>query len=204
MKIPVAKALFNSLSYAEYRKKITDLLLEKKSTGLTQSIDLTRYSELNETRMKRLDKTIVLTERTIQELQALQEEYIWLVISEGWCGDAAQLLPIYHKMAEATDKIDLKIVIRDENLEFMDCFLTNKSRSIPILVIIKKETGGVLGHWGPRPKAATDLVLEYKKEFGVIDETLKTNLQLWYHHDKGLSTQNELMNLMRELDKSTL
>ncbi|OUD36317.1 thioredoxin family protein [Flavobacterium sp. FPG59] len=204
MKIPVAKALFNSLSYAEYRKKITDLLLEKKSTGLTQSIDLTHYSELNETRMKRLDKTIVLTERTIQELQALQEEYIWLVISEGWCGDAAQLLPIYHKMAEATDKIDLKIVLRDENLEFMDCFLTNKARSIPILVIIKKETGGVLGHWGPRPQAATNLVLNYKKEFGVIDETLKTNLQLWYHHDKGLSTQNELINLMRELDKSTL
>lgn len=204
MKITVAKALFNSLSYSEYRKKIIDLLHEKKSTGPVQSIDLTHYSELNETRMKRLDKTIVLTETTIQELQALQEEYIWLVISEGWCGDAAQLLPVYHKMAEATDKIDLKIVLRDENLEFMDCFLTNKARSIPILVIIKKETGGVLGHWGPRPQAAKDLVLNYKKEFGVIDENLKTNLQLWYHHDKGLSTQNELINLMRELDKSTL
>ena len=204
MKIPVAKALFNSFSYAEYRKIITDLLLEKKSTGLTQSIDLTHYSELNETRMKRLDKTIVLAVTTIQELQALQEEYIWLVISEGWCGDAAQLLPIYHKMAEVTDKIDLKIVLRDQNLKFMDCFLTNKARSIPILVIIKKETGGILGHWGPRPQAATDLVLEYKKEFGVIDETLKTNLQLWYHQDKGITTQNELAYLMRDLDKQTL
>ena len=202
MKTLVAKALFNSLSYAEYRKKITDLLLEKKCTGVTQSIDLTHYSELNETRMKRLDKTLVLTETTIQDLQALQEEYIWLVISEGWCGDAAQLLPVYHKMAEATNKIDLKIVLRDENLEFMDCFLTNNARSIPILVIIKKETGGVLGHWGPRPQAATDLVVAYKKEFGVIDEMLKTNLQLWYHHDKGITTQNELLQLICELDKS--
>jgi hypothetical protein len=201
MKIPVAKALFNSFSYTEYRKRITDLLLEKKSTGLTQSIDLTHYSDLNETRMKRLDKTITLAPSTVQMLQSLQEEYIWLVISEGWCGDAAQLLPIYHKMAAETDKIDLKIVLRDENLELMDYFLTNKARSIPILVIIKKNTGGVLGHWGPRPQAATDLVLEYKKEFGVIDETLKTNLQLWYHHDKGISTQMELMNLMSDIDK---
>jgi hypothetical protein len=201
MKIPVAKALFNSFSYTEYRKRITDLLLEKKSTGLTQSIDLTHYSDLNETRMKRLDKTITLAPSTVQMLQSLQEEYIWLVISEGWCGDAAQLLPIYHKMAAETDKIDLKIVLRDENLELMDYFLTNKARSIPILVIIKKNTGGVLGHWGPRPQAATDLVLEYKKEFGVIDETLKTNLQLWYHHDKGISTQMELMTLMSDIDK---
>jgi hypothetical protein len=204
MKITVAKALFNSVSYAEYRKKITDLLHEKKSIGPVQSIDLTHYSELNEIRMKRLDKTITLTPSTVQILQSLQEEYIWLVISEGWCGDAAQLLPVYHKMAAETDKIDLKIVLRDENLEFMDFFLTKKARSIPILVIIKKETGGVLGHWGPRPQAATDLVLNYKKEFGVIDETLKTNLQLWYHNDKGISTQIELTNLMRELDKSTL
>ena len=99
MKIPVGKALFNSHSYPEYRKLITDLLLEKKSTGDEQSEDLTHYSELNETRMNRLDKTIKITEETSLKLKSLKSEYIWLVISEGWCGDAAQLLPIINKMS---------------------------------------------------------------------------------------------------------
>lgn len=199
MKIPVAKALFNSHSYSEYRKLITDLLLEKKSTGEEQSEDLTHYSELNETRMHRLDKTIQISEEIIQKLKSLKSEYIWVVISEGWCGDAAQLLPIINKMAVESGKIDLRIVLRDENEELMKLFLTNKKQAIPILIVVDKETGSVLGNWGPRPKAAANLVADYKKEFGVIDETLKTNLQLWYLHDKGISTQDEIINLMQTL-----
>ncbi|QIH38718.1 thioredoxin family protein [Flavobacterium sp. Sr18] len=199
MKIPVAKALFNSHSYSEYRKLITDLLLEKKSTGEEQSEDLTHYSELNETRMHRLDKTIQISEEIIQKLKSLKSEFIWLVISEGWCGDAAQLLPIINKMAVESGKIDLRIVLRDENEELMKLFLTNKKQAIPILIVVDKETGSVLGNWGPRPKAAANLVADYKKEFGVIDETLKTNLQLWYLHDKGISTQDEIINLMQTL-----
>ena len=201
MKIPIAKALFNSHSYSEYRKLISDLLLEKKSTGDEQSEDLTHYSELNETRMNRLDKTIKITEETSLKLKSLQSEYIWLVISEGWCGDAAQLLPIINKMTIESGKIDLRIVLRDENEELIKLFLTNKKKAIPILIVVDKETGSVLGNWGPRPQAAADLVTDYRKEFGVIDETLKTNLQLWYLHDKGITTQNELADIMLELER---
>lgn len=201
MKIPVAKALFNSHSYSEYRKLISDLLLEGKSTGNEQSDDLKHYSELNETRMNRLDKTMKITDENILKLKNLKSEYIWLVISEGWCGDAAQLLPIINKMAIDSGKIELKIVLRDENDELMKLFLTNKKKSIPIVIVVDKATGSVLGKWGPRPKGATDLISDYKKEFGVIDETAKTNLQLWYLHDKGISTQNELVNLMLDLEQ---
>ncbi|TDE46917.1 thioredoxin family protein [Flavobacterium rhamnosiphilum] len=200
MKIPVAKALFNSHSYLEYRKLVSDLLLEGKSTGNEQSEDLKQYSELNETRMNRLDKTMKITDENNLKLKNLNSEYIWLVISEGWCGDAAQLLPIINKMAVDSGKIELKIVLRDENDELMKLFLTNKNKSIPIVIVVDKETGSVLGKWGPRPKGATDLITDYKKEFGVIDETAKTNLQLWYLHDKGISTQNELINLMLDLE----
>lgn len=201
MKIPVAKALFNSHSYSEYRKLISDLLLEGKSTGNEQSDDLKHYSELNEARMNRLDKTMKITDENILKLKNLKSEYIWLVISEGWCGDAAQLLPIINKMAIDSGKIELKIVLRDENDELMKLFLTNKKKSIPIVIVVDKATGSVLGKWGPRPKGATDLISDYKKEFGVIDETAKTNLQLWYLHDKGISTQNELVNLMLDLEQ---
>jgi thioredoxin-like negative regulator of GroEL len=199
MKIPVAKALFNSHSYAEYRKLVSDLLLEGKSTGIEQSDDLTHYSTLNETRMNRLEKTMKITDENILKLKSLKGEYIWLVISEGWCGDAAQILPILDKMAEESGKIDLKIVLRDENEDLMNLFLTKKAKAIPIVVVIDKETSEVVGSWGPRPKGAADLITNYKKEFGALDETAKTDLQLWYLHDKGLSTQEELINLMENL-----
>lgn len=201
MKIPVAKALFNSHSYSEYRKLVSDLLMQGKSTGNEQSEDLTHYSELNETRMNRLEKTMKITDENIRQLKNLKKEYIWLVISEGWCGDAAQLLPIINEMAIDSDKIQLRIVLRDENDELMKLFLTNKKKSIPVVIVVDKETGGVLGKWGARPKGASDLIAEYKKEVGVVDDTIKTNLQLWYLHDKGISTQNELINLMLDLEQ---
>jgi thioredoxin-like negative regulator of GroEL len=46
-----------------------------------------------------------------------------MVISEGWCGDGAQLIPVFDKMvAESDGKIDMKIVLRDENEELMNLF----------------------------------------------------------------------------------
>lgn len=201
MKTPVAKALFNSHSYPEYRKLVSDLLLEGKSTSNEQSEDLTHYSSLNDTRMNRLDKTMEIPDEISLKLKNLKNEYIWLVISEGWCGDAAQLLPVFNKMAIESGKIELRIVLRDENEELMKLFLTNKGKAIPILIVVDKETGSVLGNWGPRPEGATDLINEYKKKFGAVDETVKTELQLWYLHDKGLSTQEEIINLMLGLEE---
>lgn len=200
MKSIVAKALFNSHSYSEYRKLVTDLLSEGKSTGEQQSESLTHYTTLNEVRMNRLEKTISISEDVISKLQNLGNNYIWLVISEGWCGDAAQILPILDKMAAASDKtIDLRIVLRDENNEFMSQYLTNGGRAIPKVIVICKEAGIVRAHWGPRPKGATELMANYKKEFGVIDEKIKTDLQLWYLQDKGISIQNELIEIMEEI-----
>lgn len=205
MKTTIAKALFNSHSYLEYRKMVSDLLRDEKSTGNEQSPELTHYTTLNETRMNRLDKTMKILPEVAARLKQLKGEYIWLVISEGWCGDAAQLLPIFDKMATASEgAIDLKIVLRDENEEFMNLFLTNKARAIPKLVLINRETGSALAHWGPRPKGATDLIVNYKKEHGLLDETAKSDLQLWYLHDKGQSTQSEIIDMMIDFDAENL
>jgi hypothetical protein len=198
MKSIIAKSLFNSHSYLEYRKLVSDLLLEGKSTGTEQSEELTHYTTLNETRMNRLDKTMKVPDEISLKLKNLEKDFIWLVISEGWCGDAAQLLPIFNKMAMETNAIDLRIVLRDENEALMNQFLTNGGKAIPKLIIIDRKTGSVLDSWGPRPQGATNLIQDYKKQFGSIDETAKTELQLWYLKDKGLSTQQEIIALMQK------
>jgi hypothetical protein len=64
----IGKALFNSHSYIEYRKIVTDLLRENKSTGNQQSEALTHYSSLNETRMNRLYKTMKLLPEVVSAL----------------------------------------------------------------------------------------------------------------------------------------
>ena len=196
MKDIILNSLTKSYTYENYRTKLKNLLAEGKSSGDEQSEDLLHYSELNETRMNRLDKTIKITPETQQFLSALNTDYIWLVLSEGWCGDAAQLLPIMNKMAQLSEHIDLKVAFRDENPELMNLFLTNGGKAIPKLIIIEKETMEVIADWGPRPTEAIKLIVDYKAKHGVVDEVVKAELQMWYLHDKGVSTQNEIVALL--------
>jgi len=203
MKTEVAKALFNSKTYSEFRKLITDLLVEGKSTGKEQSESRLHYSTLNETRISRLDKTMKVTDENLEKLKSLKNGYIWLVIAEGWCADSSQLLPVFNKMANESEKIDLKIAISDENEDLMNLVQTNGANAIPKLIVVDKETGEVYSVWGPRPKGANDFMKNYKEMHGIIDETAKTDLQIWYLQDKGVSTQNELAGIMLDLEKNT-
>ncbi len=196
MNTNIKSALLKSYSYQEYRSLVSALILEGKSTGNIQSDDLLHYSELNESRMNRLEKTIKITDEVLAQINQLETKVTWLVIAEGWCGDAAQILPIIYKMAELSENIDLKIVLRDENEALMNDFLTNGGKAIPKLIILDEEYN-VIGDFGPRPEPARKLIADYKAANGVVDEPIKIELQKWYLQDKGVSTQNEIMQLMK-------
>jgi hypothetical protein len=194
MKSIIQSALQNSHSYTEYRNIVSKLISEGKSTGKEQSADLLHYSELNEVRMKRLEKTLKLDLEVEKALQNLKSKQTWLVISEGWCGDAAQILPIIKLMSEASENLDLKLVFRDENEELINLFLTNGAKSIPKLLLLD-EAFNLINHWGPRPEGAKNLIIEYKANHGIVDEAAKTALQKWYLDDKGISTMKEIAGL---------
>lgn len=200
MKNSIKNSLKKTYTYQEYKELIKNLLVEGKSTGPNQSEDLTNYSMLNDRRMKRLDKTIKITDKTAKEIQKVNEPQTWLVITEGWCGDAAQNLPIIHKMAELNENIKLKLVLRDENLELMDSFLTNGGRSIPKLIALD-QNNNVINSWGPRPTVATKMVTDYKEANGSLDAQFKQDLQVWYNKDKGLSTQEDFVKLTQSTIK---
>ncbi|QTD38764.1 thioredoxin family protein [Polaribacter batillariae] len=196
MKEIIEKSFVKTRSYKKYRTLVSDLLSEGKSTGPQQSAALTNYSLLNDKRMKRLDKTIKLSNETIQEFKQIQEPQTWLVITEGWCGDAAQNLPVINKIAEINSKIDLKIVLRDENLELMDLFLTNGGRAIPKLIALDANNN-VIFTWGPRPTVAAKMVADYKAENGSLDAQFKKDLQIWYNKDKGQGVQDDFVALVK-------
>jgi thiol-disulfide isomerase/thioredoxin len=194
--INIVFALNRSYTYKEYRTLVSNLIKEGKSTGNTQSNELLHYSELNETRMNRLEKTIKITEEVVKQINQLQKKVTWLVLSEGWCGDAAQILPILYKMAESSEFIDLKIVLRDENESLMNDFLTNGGKAIPKLIILD-DNENVVADFGPRPEPARKLIADYKEANGVVDEPIKVELQKWYLQDKGITTQKEIIQIMR-------
>lgn len=195
MRTIIEESLRKSVSYPRYREHVSDLLAKGKSTGTNQSDALLHYSMLNDKRMHRLDKKMVLLAPTIAALKNTKKKRTWLLITEGWCGDAAQIAPVIHKMSLASENIELKVVLRDENEALMNQFLTNGSRSIPKLVVLN-ESGEVLSSWGPRPSIASKMVHDYKEQYGSLDDDFKRELQLWYTKNKGENIQKDLLSLI--------
>lgn len=189
----------NSYSYDAYEQLIADLLKEGKSTTKDVGNDaemFAHYSELGLQRMQRWDKRFKLTEEQLQEIQSWNKKQIWLVLSEGWCGDAAHSLPIINKIAEANGQIELRVVLREENLDLMNEFLTDGGKSIPKLIMYNPETQSVEGTWGPRPKPAQEIFLEARAN-NVSFETYELDLQAWYNKDKGQTATQEILALMK-------
>ncbi len=196
MKNIIENSLEKSTSYQEYRKLVVDLLAEGKSTGENQTDDLLNYSKLNHSRMKRLDKTFSLSENSKEILENSTKKYSWIVLTESWCGDAAHVLPVLNKIAETSNNIALKIVLRDENEALMDRFLTNGNKSIPKLIAIDTDTNEVINSWGPRPSEATKIVEKQKEKFGTLDAEFKKELQVWYNANKGVNIEQDILKLL--------
>ena len=95
----IESSLENSLSYSEYRVLVSDLLAQGKSTGDNQTESYLNYSKLGNARMKRLDKTFELSEFAKKTIQDSQNKFTWIVLTEGWCGDAAHALPVMDKIS---------------------------------------------------------------------------------------------------------
>ena len=193
----IEEALKKAISYTSYRKLISDLIASGKSSGPIQSEDLLNYSKLNDRRMTRLDKTIQLSQETLLGLKKIDKPITCLVLTEGWCGDAAQTLPVISKIADESDLITLKIIFRDEHEQLMSQFLTNGGKSIPKLLVLNSQNK-VLNTWGPRPNTATKMVQDYKNKYGQLDAAFKQQLQVWYNKNKGVNIQEDMLGLLTD------
>lgn len=190
----------NAMSYEEYSNLVDRLLDEGNTTSGHTDEQMLHYTKMNQQRMKRLDKTVKLDDELEERLRNVKTPMTWLVLSEGWCGDAAQNLPIIKKMADVNEDIDLKIILREEHLDVMDQYLTNGGRSIPKLVALNAESLDELGTWGPRPEPAQELFEEGKSDEGRTKKEIATEIQKWYSKDKGKTVQEEFKPLIDQWD----
>ncbi|RYG19363.1 MAG: thioredoxin family protein [Chitinophagaceae bacterium] len=188
------------LTYAKYRELVDELLAAGKTTGTDHSEDYVHYTKMNVQRMNRVEKTATLNEELRQAIGNVKQHYRFLVISEGWCGDASQIVPVIDKMVSAApDKFSLRLILRDQHLPLMDEHLTNGGRAIPVLLVINEENELALPKWGPRPAVLQSLREQWKKE-GLESVTIGTLLHGWYAKDKTQETQKELAAVLRSIE----
>ena len=190
----------NSAQYAAYFDK--GISYEQYFANMTAEVEnkvespYAKYVPMNLQRVKRIGKTFQLQESVKEALYNLDKKLNWLIISEHWCGDASQTVPIMQGIAAASQgKIKVKLVYRDENPELIEAHLTNGGKSIPKLIQLD-ENFHFMAEWGPRPKDAQTYVLKAKAEdvpFAILSE----NLHKWYATDKSISTQQELLELLK-------
>ncbi|GGE05492.1 thioredoxin family protein [Psychroflexus salis] len=191
----IEEALTRSYAYSTYKTLINQLFEEGKTTGETQTQAFLGYTKLGIRRMKRWDKTAKLSAEHIAAIQQITTPQTWIVITEAWCGDAAHALPIIAKLSDLNLNINLRIVLRDENEDLMNAFLTNGKKSIAKMIGYEPEKKEVLFTWGPRPKGATSLFEVARARDGEITPEVKEELQMWFNKDKGKQIAEEVVSL---------
>lgn len=132
----------------------------------------------------------------LAEIIAAAPSATWLVITEGWCGDAAFNVPMFNTIAQLMpEKVQLRLALRDSNLELIDANLTDGGRSIPKLVVLSNSLIP-LGVWGPRPAGLQELMKQWKNE-GLVLKDIIPKVHGWYNEDKTHSLQQELIELVK-------
>ena len=184
-----------AFDYPSYRKLIDDLLVQGRTTGSNQSESYIGYAMLSQKRMQKWEKIGQVNPELKERIKDINRPMTWLVITEGWCGDAGQLLPFVAKLADENPEVNLQLVLRDEHPELMNMFLTNGARSIPIIVGLSERLE-VLGHWGPRPEPIQREFLENKISGEKTGKEFSEYMHLWYAKDKGVSFQTEFLAIL--------
>lgn len=186
-------------NYHEYYEWVKTLVAEGKTSGLEPTEARINFTALNLKRMERINKTYQPFDAFSTLVHQWNQRQIWVAIGEAWCGDCAQNYPAMAKISALFgDKIDLRLISRDDNPDFMQKHATNGSLSIPKLIAFDTE-GKELFSWGPRPKPAQELLFAWKKDpAGRSHDDFELELHTWYAKDKCKVLEKEIFDLMQK------
>lgn len=150
---------------------------------------------INHQRIIRLEKQFQPGEELKIAVEKITHPQLWLLITESWCGDSAQSVPIINKIAKLNPNIELRLVLRDGHREISDKYYEDgQPRSIPLLIVYD-EDDNELFRWGARPKFAAELVKKLKGE-GIPAEKYNKELHLWYGRNRGKDIEQEITELI--------
>ncbi|AQG78594.1 thioredoxin family protein [Spirosoma montaniterrae] len=193
----------SAMTYDQYVALSTERFNEGRSTTIDphyNTPEILGYVKLNLHRMSRLHRLTTLEPELRKALAEVLEPWTWLVLTESWCGDAAQSLPVIDLMASESPSITVGYLLRDENPALMNAYLTNGGRSIPKLICLRTRDLSEIGTWGPRPAGLQNLMIDWRTEKLPLSEAVE-RAQRWYNDDHTQSVQAELLTLVRGWSK---
>ena len=189
-----AQVLADGIDYPTYHAQVEQLVAQGRTSGPDQSPAMVDYTKLAWARMKRAHTTTPLNAEAAARLQRLTQPQTWVVLTEAWCGDAGQNLPVMALLAASQPLVRLRLLYRDAHPAVMDAYLTEGSRSIPKLIALDGE-GRELFTWGPRPAPGQALLKAWRATPGMPKDEFYKQLQAWYNADHGQTLQAELAEL---------
>jgi hypothetical protein len=198
--------LTESISFDEYLQLTKDIVNEKiPRSGIYLTDNTFRYTRSNLERMNIVLDKIVLNQKLYNLLSELDEKWLWLVISEPWCGDASWGTPALCMIASACDNVDFRILLRDTHPEIIKAYQTAGTDSIPKLICLRRRDMKELGTWGPRPEALHKMVLKFKDDPSFDYRESVRRLHTWFEEDMTKSIQDEMIDCVKQWrDKSSL
>ncbi|MGV3604324.1 MAG: thioredoxin family protein [Dyadobacter fermentans] len=182
-------------TYSGYMQLMEQVVLENRTTGPKQSEELSHYTKLNLARMQRLNKKVTVSDSLKEVIEQIDIPQTWYILTEAWCGDAAQNIPPIVAASLANPLITVKLLLRDENPDLMGAYLTNGGKSIPKLIAVDEDFNELFT-WGPRPAGAQLLLREYKANPVKPYSEFAEDIQRWYIADKNESLHRELQELL--------
>ena len=190
----------NSLTYKQFMNLTNNEVQNTDANSLNDAEKtLFEYKKLNLQRSRRIEKYYSVNDELKSMIQNIKQIQTWVIFTENWCGDSAQNLPYIAAFAKINPLINLKIILRDSNLDVMDQYLTNGTRSI-LKLIVFDEIWNELFEWGPRPNAAKELMEQMKKDS--LSKTEKyEKLHLWYGRNRGKDIEKEFKEMLTKLNK---
>ncbi len=192
-----ADQLAAGLSYPAFRQHITEALAQPVPDP--HQAKLLPYYQEGQARMDRITPTVTLLPELQAAVSQLTQRYIWAIITEGWCGDGSETVPIIEAVAQASGgHLETRYFLRDANLDLMDRYLTNGGRAMPIAVVLHADSLAEAGVWGPRPTPLQAIVQDLKAR-EVPGKDVTTQVHAWYDQDATRTTQHELLALVQKL-----
>lgn len=170
------------------------LVQEKATSGEKQTDALIDFTALNYRRMLRLNKKLVINDQLVSAVEKAGP-LTFLVITEAWCGDSAQVLPLFGGLSQLAN-VDLHILLRDQNPDLMDQYLTHGGRSIPKIIAFDFH-GNERFTWGPRPEEAQAIVSKGKLKPNTRWQDVERELHSWYARNKMQEAQREVLQLIQ-------
>ena len=186
-----------ALTPAQYHEIFTEQAAADGEGLAGEAAEKLEFTKLNLHRTERIQRTYRPSEDIAALVDRIQGQQTWFVLTEPWCGDSAQNLPYIEAIAALNPGIDVRLMLRESNLDVMDAFLTDGKRSIPQVIFFDGQGDEIL-RWGPRP-AEAQVVFNEAKESGLEKPGILEKLHLFYGRNRGQALEEEFRFVLTEL-----